>query len=83
MVKSITERIILERLSRRDINVEASALYKYTLEQLGFDSLDVMEIIIEIEGEVGYEVPSSKIHDINRVEDICNLFPKDDEGQDS
>lgn len=43
-------------------------------EELGLDSLDVMEIILESEGKVGFTVPDRLIHDIYTVEDIYKLF---------
>jgi acyl carrier protein len=45
-------------------------------EELGLDSLDVMEIIMESEGKVGFTVPDKLIHNIHTVEDIYKLFER-------
>lgn len=47
-------------------------------EELGLDSLDVMEIIMESEGKVGFKIPDRFIHNIYTVEDIYKLFERVD-----
>jgi acyl carrier protein len=45
-------------------------------EDLGFDSLDVMEAIIECEGITGVTIPNYMIKDIKTKSDIVELFEK-------
>lgn len=45
-------------------------------EDLGFDSLDVMETIIECEGKTGFLIPNNKIKDIKTKDDLYKLFEK-------
>lgn len=45
-------------------------------EDLGFDSLDVMETIIECEGKTGFFIPNNKIKDIKTKDDLYKLFEK-------
>ena len=46
------------------------------LEDFGFDSLDVMEIIIQAEGEYGRRIPNRRIKNIYTVGDLYALFEK-------
>ena len=45
-------------------------------EDLGFDSLDVMETIIECEGKTGFLISNNKIKDIKTKDDLYKLFEK-------
>ena len=43
-------------------------------EDLGFDSLETMETIIECEGRFGKQIPNRNIKDIHQVKDLYRLF---------
>ena len=69
---------MLDTLRRMGKDVDEKYLYTHTLKQMGIDSLDVMEIILEVEGIVGYQIPNSDIHDIYAVPDIYRIFLKNE-----
>lgn len=75
----IINSIIDEKLQARGRKKSPGA--KRLLEDFGFDSLDVMEIIIEAEGEIGITICNSKIHDIYTLDDLYKLFLDEDKAK--
>ena len=72
----IISHIITSRLNernRKEIHFDGST----NLKDIGFDSLDVMETIIEAEGAIKIKVKNSQIKNILTVGDIYKLFPDD------
>lgn len=74
-IRETTNAVLRDTLARFKSEYDASTLTgKEMLKTMGLDSLDVMEIIMGVEERVGVRIPSSKIHDIHRLEDIYLLF---------
>ena len=46
------------------------------LSALGLDSLDLVEVMIEIEEEVGVEFTSDEIAELTTLKDVLNLIEK-------
>ena len=75
MERKDIDEIILQKVRRRKVSLSED---KDLREELGLDSLDVMEIIIECEGKMGRRVANRKIHNIYKVSDIYRLIEEDD-----
>jgi len=73
MVEETINGVISTKLEERR-HKNANFDKNTNLEDLGFDSLDVMEIIIESEGIEKRQIPSRKIHNIVTVGDLYKLF---------
>ena len=69
--KEIEKRIIelVENIS--DENVEITA--DRDLKDFGFDSLDKVELIMEVEKEFDIIIPDDKTDDVNTVEDLVKI----------
>lgn len=65
-----TIREVIREKSKHETFDDGSRL----LEELGMDSLDVMEAIMESEGKTGMKIKNELIHDIYTVKDIYKLF---------
>lgn len=63
----------LEKKYRMCTHVDGNTKF----EDLGFDSLDVMEVIIEAEGAIKQRVEDRKIKNIVTVNDIYKLFEEE------
>ena len=72
-IKYITNGVIDRRLAEKGI-FAIRYDQNTTLASLGFDSLDIMEIIIEIEGEVRFRVKNKKIRNIFTVGNLYTIF---------
>lgn len=73
MVEETINSVISRKFEEREhkkVNFDKDT----NLEDFGFDSLDVMEIIIETEGIEKRQIPSRKIHNILTVGDLYKLF---------
>lgn len=46
------------------------------LEDLGFDSLDMIDIVMDIEDEFGVEVPDEALEKFETIRDIVNYIEK-------
>ena len=72
-IKSVIQDKIRPRLGNVTFTSECKLM-----DELGLDSLDVMEIIMESEGKTGVRIPDKLIHHIYTVEDIYKLFERVD-----
>ena len=63
--------IIVDRLGVDADKVTAEASFK---DDLGADSLDIAELVMELEDEFGTEIPDEKDKKINTVGDAVNFI---------
>lgn len=73
----ITIEQVREAISAAGVDCDSAALdVNETFESIGFDSLDIYNIIIEIQGVVGVEVPDSDIEKLQSIDSIVDYFSK-------
>lgn len=71
--------MIFERLSKVvaeqvDIDVEEIKLESSFSEDLGIDSLDIFEIVMELEEEFGMEIPTEDLEGMTKIEDLVKYI---------
>jgi len=69
----ITERVRNIVAERLNVNPEEVTL-ETTFEDLGADSLDVMDLIMELEQEFDIEIPDEDAEKIRTIEDTVNYI---------
>ena len=80
MVNSRKEnKIMLEKVKEivaESLNVEESTLSETTSfkEDLGADSLDLFELVMELEEEFGIEIPSEDLENLATVADVAKYI---------
>lgn len=57
-----------------DIDADKITLQSEVVKDLGADSLDVVELLMQLEEEFGVTLPDSEIENIKTVQDIVNLL---------
>jgi len=65
--------IIAAQLSLRNSDIKLSSHF---IDDLGADSLDVVELIMEIEDVFGIEIPDEDVEEMETVEDVINYVAK-------
>lgn len=45
-------------------------------EDLGADSLDLVDLLMSIEDEFGVEIPDEEVENIHTIGDVCNYIAK-------
>ena len=65
--------IISEQLSLREDDVKADSRF---VDDLGADSLDIVELIMEMEEEFDIEIPDEDIEKIVSVQNVINYISK-------
>lgn len=67
------KQIVAENLDKNadELDVNASIL-----DDLGADSIAVMEIVMELETEFGVEVPTEDVLELKTIQDISNYIEK-------
>ncbi|EKD50892.1 MAG: hypothetical protein ACD_62C00400G0006 [uncultured bacterium] len=77
MAKALLESkiidIIAAQLSLRNSDIKLSSHF---IDDLGADSLDVVELIMEIEDVFGIEIPDEDVEEMETVEDVINYVAK-------
>lgn len=58
-------------LEEEDVNINSNLQY-----DLGADSLDVVEIVMECEKEFNVSLPDSKVENIERVDELVEILFK-------
>ena len=67
-------KVVTEVLAKR---VDVSSLKETdNLSSLGLDSLDLMEVLLEVEGALGIEFDIDEIANAKTLKDILNLIEK-------
>ncbi len=73
-MNSIKEKII--RIIKETLSVEESEITSATIftDDLGADSLDMVELVVEVEREFGISIPDDDIRKILTVSDVENYI---------
>lgn len=71
MVFEKVKKIITEQLGidEKDVNLDSAFI-----EDLGADSLDIVELIMAMESEFDMEIEDDSVEDISTVEDVVNYI---------
>ncbi len=72
MLDKITE-IITEQLNVTGIEITEETSLK---DDLGADSLDLLELVMAFESEFGVEIPPEELEDVSTVGDIMDYIAK-------
>lgn len=66
-------KMVAEKLGKKVEDVKLSSRF---VEDLGADSLDVVEMIMEFEDEFGVALPDEEVSKMKTIEDIVNYIKK-------
>lgn len=78
MVFEKVKKIITEQLGIDEKEVKLESAF---IEDLGADSLDIVELIMAMESEFDMEIEDDEVEDISTVEDVVNYI-KENSDQD-
>lgn len=67
------EQVFEEVAKRLDVELASLTLETRFKEDLQADSLDLMELIVDIEDDFGFSIPDDKLVDIKTLEDLVNV----------
>lgn len=67
------KEIIVEKLGVDSEEVKPEASF---IEDLGADSLDIVELIMDIEEEFDLEIPDEEAENLNTIQDALNYLQK-------
>ncbi len=70
-IQSRVIEIIAEQLSLREEDVRLESRF---VDDLGADSLDIVELIMEMEEEFGTEIPDEHIENMKVVKDVADYI---------
>lgn len=73
MEKAKVVELIVENLHRVTNGRHATIDETSVLGDLGVDSLDVVELLMEVEDEFGVSIPDEKMSDCKTVSDLADL----------
>lgn len=71
MVFERVKKIITEQLGIDEKEVKLESAF---IEDLGADSLDIVELIMAMESEFDMEIEDDEVEDISTVEDVVNYI---------
>lgn len=71
MVFEKVKKIITEQLGIDEKDVSLDSAF---IEDLGADSLDIVELIMAMESEFDMEIEDDEVEDISTVEDVVNYI---------
>jgi len=71
MVFEKVRKIITEQLGLEEKDVKMESAF---IEDLGADSLDIVELIMAMESEFDMEIEDDEVEDISTVEDVVNYI---------
>lgn len=78
-MRDTINKILLDKVQRRrDADMAFIESHCSLLDDFRLDSLDVMEVIMECEGELGKRIPDNKLQGLSTKEDIYKLFENAD-----
>ncbi|MFA0816351.1 MAG: acyl carrier protein [Anaerofustis sp.] len=72
----VFEKIKAMIAAQLEIDPEKITMESYFVDDLGADSLDVMELIMAFESEFDMEVSEESLENIKQVKDIVEYFEK-------
>lgn len=71
----LTEKEILEVISELGINIDAQKISDdASLTSLGLDSLDIFNVLVELEGKTGQKVPDSDLEKLDTIKKLAAYF---------
>ena len=70
----IFEKIKTMLSDQLDVDAEELSLETKIAEDLGADSLDVVEMLMAIEGEFGVEIPDDEIEKLKTIGDVVDYI---------
>merc|ERR1719419_428576 len=73
-LETLRERVLLVLRLYDKINVDKLTLDSHFLNDLGLDSLDVVEVIMEMEDEFGFEIPDEDAEKLMSPKDIVQYI---------
>lgn len=73
-VNMVFEKVALLVSEQLGISKEKVKMESNVVEDLGADSLDVIEMLMTLEDEYGISIPDEKIGQIKTIGDIVNLI---------
>jgi|TARA_B100001964_G_scaffold199787_1_gene226319 acyl carrier protein len=71
---SIQSRIISLTATQLDLGEDEISLDSNFMKDLGADSLDTVELILNIEDEFGIEIPDNEIEEMHTVKSMLNYL---------
>lgn len=71
MVFEKVRKIVTEQLGIEEKDVKMESAF---IEDLGADSLDIVELIMAMESEFDMEIEDDEVEDISTVEDVVNYI---------
>ena len=77
MVFEKIKAIIVEQL---DVSEEKVTLSSNIQDDLGADSLDIVDLVMSFEDEFGFEIPDDMVENVKTVEDIVKYIEGKTEG---
>jgi acyl carrier protein len=73
----LTIEQIRDAIRSSEVNIDALSMpVKKNFSDLGLDSIDVFNIIIELQNITGIEIPEPDINILQSIEKICEYFEK-------
>jgi acyl carrier protein len=70
------QRYVLDFLWRKFGTNADEITTSMSLEEFGVDSLDIVELVMEIEEETGLDVPDEGVKELRSVQDLIDLVKK-------
>lgn len=71
----LTQQDVIDIISNLDIEVDVSEVTnETTLESLGIDSLDVFNLLVDIEAKTGKQVPDDDVDKLTTIQSIVEYF---------
>lgn len=64
-------KVIAEHLDMKEGEISLNSTFS---DDLGIDSLDIFEIVMELEDEFNMEIPSEDLEGIDKVEDLVKYI---------
>lgn len=64
-------KVIAEHLDMKEGEISLTSNFS---DDLGIDSLDIFEIVMELEDEFEVEIPSEDLEGINKVQELVNYI---------
>ena len=73
---SLEEKVIKLVTEQLDVTPEQCKLEASFIDDLGADSLDLVELIMEMEGAFGVEIADEELEKIRTVQDVVDFLRK-------
>lgn len=71
----LTEQDVVDIIGELDISVDKTKITKdTTLKSLGIDSLDVFNLLVELESKTGKTIPDDDVDKLTSINEIVEYF---------